>query len=49
MVFFVHPGVGKIRKKWLPSILSESTQTALKSIKTAIDPQNVMATGNLLF
>jgi len=44
-----HHGVGKIRKKWLPAILSSSTIEVLHSIKKTIDPQNIMASGNLVF
>jgi alkyldihydroxyacetonephosphate synthase len=44
-----HHGVGKIRKKWLPAILSSSTIEVLHSIKKTIDPQNIMASGNLIF
>ena len=44
-----HHGVGKIRKKWLPSILTDSSIQVLRSVKSTIDPQNIMATGNLVF
>lgn len=44
-----HHGVGKIRKKWLPTILSDNSIQVLRSIKNTIDPQNIMATGNLVF
>lgn len=44
-----HHGVGKIRKKWLPSILTSNAINVLHSIKNTVDPQNIMAAGNLVF
>ncbi len=44
-----HHGVGKIRKKWLPSILTSNAINVLHSIKSTVDPQNIMAAGNLVF
>lgn len=44
-----HHGVGKIRKKWLPSILTSNAINVLHSIKNTIDPKNIMAAGNLVF
>ena len=38
-----HHGVGKIRKKWLPSILTSNAINVLHSIKSTVDPQNIMA------
>lgn len=44
-----HHGVGKIRRKWLPTVLSSSSIEVLKTIKRTVDPKNIMASGNLLF
>jgi len=44
-----HHGIGKIRRKWLPAVLSSSSVQVLKSIKHTVDPNNIMATRNLLF
>ena len=44
-----HHGVGKIRKKWMPAVLTSSAVKVLETIKHTIDPQNIMATRNLVF
>lgn len=44
-----HHGVGKIRKKWLPSVLSSNSINVLHAIKNTVDPKNIMAAGNLVF
>ena len=44
-----HHGVGKIRKKWLPAVLTSNAIKVLHSIKSTVDPQNIMAAGNLVF
>lgn len=44
-----HHGIGKIRKKWLPSVLTSNAISVLHSIKSTVDPQNIMAAGNLVF
>ena len=66
-----HHGVGKIRKKWLPAVLTANSiqvnfvsyiharlnwiylefihQQVLRAMKNTIDPQNIMAAGNLIF
>lgn len=44
-----HHGVGKIRRKWLPTVLTSNAIQVLRSIKSTIDPQNIMAAGNLVF
>ena len=44
-----HHGVGKIRKKWMSSVLTSSAVQVLRSIKNTVDPQNIMAAGNLVF
>lgn len=44
-----HHGVGKIRKKWMSAVLSSSSIEVLKTIKRTVDPNNIMATANLVF
>ena len=44
-----HHGVGKVRQKWVPKVLTSNEINVLHSIKSAIDPQNIMAVGNLVF
>jgi len=44
-----HHGVGKIRRKWLPAVLTSNAIQALRSIKSTIDPNYIMAADNLLF
>jgi alkyldihydroxyacetonephosphate synthase len=41
-----HHGVGKIRQQFLPDIMSETTLKWKKSVKNALDPQNVFGSGN---
>lgn len=41
-----HHGVGKIRQQFLPDIMSETTLKWKKSVKDALDPQNVFGSGN---
>jgi alkyldihydroxyacetonephosphate synthase len=43
-----HHGVGKIRKKWLRESIGDTGIMALKAVKDAWDPNNVMGCGNLL-
>ncbi|XP_074639266.1 alkyldihydroxyacetonephosphate synthase, peroxisomal-like [Acropora palmata] len=43
-----HHGVGKLRKKWLPQTVSNVGIEMLRSVKKAIDPQNIFGNGNLL-
>ena len=42
-----HHGVGKLRKKWLPSTVGEVGLSAMKALKNTLDPNNVFASGNL--
>lgn len=43
-----HHGIGKLRKKWLPSTISETGIAMLKGVKNAVDPKNIFANGNLV-
>lgn len=43
-----HHGVGKLRKKWMPETVSPLGMEMLRSVKNAVDPQNIFANGNLL-
>lgn len=44
-----HHGVGKIRRKWLPAVLTSNAIQVLRSIKSTMDPNNIMAAGNLIY
>ena len=44
-----HHGIGKIRKKWMASVLTSNAVQVLHSIKSTVDPQDIMAAGNLVF
>jgi len=44
-----HHGVGKIRKRWMKSVLTPSAFRVLEAIKESVDPKNIMATRNLIF
>jgi alkyldihydroxyacetonephosphate synthase len=41
-----HHGVGKIRRKFLPDIMSPAALKWKKDVKKALDPQNVFGAGN---
>jgi alkyldihydroxyacetonephosphate synthase len=41
-----HHGIGKIRKQFLPDIMSETALKWKKDVKKALDPQNVFGAGN---
>lgn len=43
-----HHGVGKHRREWLPAAISAPGISAIQGLKTALDPQNVFAAGNIL-
>jgi alkyldihydroxyacetonephosphate synthase len=43
-----HHGVGKLRKKFLPEIMSPAALAWNQHAKQAVDPQNVFGCGNLL-
>lgn len=44
-----HHGVGKIRQKFLPGVLSENSIAVLRKTKTAMDPENIFAIKNGAF
>jgi alkyldihydroxyacetonephosphate synthase len=44
-----HHGVGKLRKYFIDRVASPETVDAVKSLKHAVDPQNVFAVGNNIF
>ncbi|RLN91441.1 hypothetical protein BBJ28_00026033, partial [Nothophytophthora sp. Chile5] len=43
-----HHGIGKHRLAWLPAAVSPPAIAAMQGLKTALDPTNVFAAGNLL-
>ena len=43
-----HHGVGKIRKQWLKSTISQPGVEMLKAVKKKVDPQNIFGVQNLL-
>ncbi|MFH4975664.1 hypothetical protein AB6A40_002373 [Gnathostoma spinigerum] len=43
-----HHGVGKIRKRWLPSTISSTGVSVIRAIKQELDPNNIFASGNLI-
>ncbi|KAF1336789.1 Alkyldihydroxyacetonephosphate synthase, peroxisomal, partial [Globisporangium splendens] len=43
-----HHGIGKHRRPFLPSAISQPGIAAIQGIKTALDPTNVFAAGNIL-
>ena len=43
-----HHGVGKIRKKWYIDTVSETGAAMVRAMKREVDPQNIMASGNLV-
>ena len=43
-----HHGVGKIRKQWLKSTISDPGVEMLKAIKEKVDPKNIFGVQNLL-
>ena len=42
-----HHGVGKIRKQWIRDTVSDTGLFMLKSVKQALDPDNIFGNGNL--
>ena len=44
-----HHGVGKIRRKWLPAVLTSNAIQVLRSIKSTMDPNNIMAAAAISF
>ena len=43
-----HHGVGKIRKKWLPSAVSAAGIQVMQAIKQSLDPNNTFGSENLI-
>ncbi|XXQ36926.1 Alkylglycerone-phosphate synthase [Plasmodiophora brassicae] len=43
-----HHGVGKIRKQFMPQVITKPGRDALVAIKRQLDPTNVFACGNLI-
>ncbi|XP_046855543.1 alkyldihydroxyacetonephosphate synthase, peroxisomal-like [Xenia sp. Carnegie-2017] len=43
-----HHGVGKIRKQWLPSTVSNAGYEMMNGIKKTLDPKNVFGNDNLI-
>ena len=41
-------GIGKIKRKWLPMQFSPIQLAAMKSLKQALDPEGLMAPGNIV-
>lgn len=41
-----HHGVGKVRSRFLPEVMSGTSQDVLRRIKRAVDPENLFAAGN---
>lgn len=41
-------GIGKLKRKWMPLQLSPAQQAVMRGIKQALDPQGLMAPGNIL-
>ncbi|XP_061430551.1 alkyldihydroxyacetonephosphate synthase, peroxisomal [Lethenteron reissneri] len=43
-----HHGVGKLRKRWLPSAVSDVGVGMLRAVKDYVDPKNIFGNNNLL-
>jgi alkyldihydroxyacetonephosphate synthase len=41
-----HHGVGKIRKAFLPDVMSETALNLKRQVKNSFDPKNIFASGN---
>ena len=41
-----HHGIGKIRKKFLPTTLNETSQRLIRDMKKSLDPNNIFALNN---
>ena len=40
--------VGKLRRKWMPTVLSDPGVEMIRAVKQFVDPKNIFASGNLL-
>eukprot|EP01102_Stenamoeba_stenopodia_P007094 TRINITY_DN1981_c0_g2_i2.p1 TRINITY_DN1981_c0_g2~~TRINITY_DN1981_c0_g2_i2.p1 ORF type:complete len:645 (+),score=148.24 TRINITY_DN1981_c0_g2_i2:115-2049(+) len=43
-----HHGVGKLRKRFMPQVLTDAGLEVIKSLKKSIDPNNIFCTHNLI-
>jgi len=43
-----HHGIGKMRKKFLPLVMTPSGLEIIKGLKEKIDPNNIFATNNIV-
>ena len=43
-----HHGVGKLRSKWYPAVVSDVGVGLYRALKNELDPKNIFAAGNLL-
>jgi len=43
-----HHGVGKLRKRWIPSTIGEVGVSLLRAMKKELDPTNTFANNNLI-
>lgn len=43
-----HHGIGKVRKRWLESTVSQVGLGMMRAVKTYVDPNNIFANGNLM-
>jgi hypothetical protein len=43
-----HHGIGKLRKKWVPQMVSPLGVDTLRALKASLDPQNIFAAGNIV-
>ena len=43
-----HHGIGKLRKKWVKSTISETGVTMLKGVKNQVDPKNIFGSNNII-
>jgi len=42
-----HHGVGKLRKQWMPATVGDVGLSAMKAVKSQLDPNNIFASGNI--
>ena len=41
-----HHGIGKIRKKFVPSVMNDVSQGLIRAMKRYLDPKNILALNN---